>query len=76
MGDDGVALVAHLVEDARLSRIERRRLVCVAAAGRPVREQAVVQLVRRDDAPTLERGGDAVSPRRQTCPLSVHARQP
>ena len=51
--EDRVVALLEVVEHAPLDVVERRRLLLVAAARRPVSEQPVVDLVRRDDPAEL-----------------------
>src|SRR2546430_5852777 len=57
-GNDGVALVAQASENLPLRRVERGRLLRIAAPCPAVAEHAVLQLVGRNDATTLDRAGN------------------
>ena len=59
-GTCGGGLRPDVGEDALLDVVERRRRLAEVPAARAVREEPVVQLVRRADAPTLDRLRDAV----------------
>ena len=54
-GPDGEAALLDVGEDAPLEVVELRRRPVEAATARAVREEAVVQLVRRTDALALDR---------------------
>ena len=77
--DCRVALRVHCVDDAPLDVVEHRRLLGEVAAAVAVREQPVVQLVRRGDPALLDGAGNGLRPGGdacgESCALAVHRRR-
>ena len=71
-GEDAEALDGELGHDVPLDVVERGLRAGEVAAARPIRENPVVERVRRTHASLLERGGDVVDPRSEACLRPVH----
>ena len=67
---EGISLLADVRQDALLDVVELGRRLAEALPARAVREEPVVQLVRRTDALALDRLRDAVGTVREH---AVHA---
>ena len=75
-GQRRVSLLPEPVDDGLLDGVELGALVREAPPGSPVREQAVVHLIGRDDASALEGARNAVDAGGELRPFPMHRRQP